>query len=231
MIQCCPNGARPLGVAAATPSALAEECAAAVAAGAEDLHVHPRAQDGTESMAPAEVARTLRAIRRRLPGIAVGVTTGAWLEPSWQDRVARVRRWSELPDHASVNWHEDGADAVALELIRRRVRVDAGIYADTEGLDRLLASSWRHRVSRVLIEIGPDCSDPLRVADDLTRRCGTLSVPLLVHGEGATAWPVLDWARSRGFDVRIGLEDVLVGRSGTPADNAALIAAASTPPS
>ncbi|WP_346540125.1 3-keto-5-aminohexanoate cleavage protein [Micromonospora sp. DPT] len=51
--------------------------------------------------------------------------------------------------------------------------------------------------------------------------------PVLLHGEGAAAWPVLAEAVRRGLDTRIGLEDTLGLPDGAPAsDNAALVAAA-----
>lgn len=53
------------------------------------------------------------------------------------------------------------------------------------------------------------------------------STSVLLHGEGTSCWPVLIEAARRGFDARIGLEDVLVLPDGSPApDNAALVRAA-----
>jgi hypothetical protein len=52
-------------------------------------------------------------------------------------------------------------------------------------------------------------------------------LPGLMHGEDSPAWGVFDAAAAAGLDVRMGLEDTLVGRSGQPAaGNAALIEAA-----
>lgn len=51
--------------------------------------------------------------------------------------------------------------------------------------------------------------------------------PVLLHGEGRSAWPVLEEAVHRGMDVRIGLEDVVwLPDGGLAADNAELVAAA-----
>lgn len=51
--------------------------------------------------------------------------------------------------------------------------------------------------------------------------------PIVQHGFGPNAWPLLEDAISRGYDVRIGLEDTLLMPDGSPAkDNAALVAAA-----
>lgn len=50
---------------------------------------------------------------------------------------------------------------------------------------------------------------------------------MLLHGEGASAWPALRLALRLGLDTRIGLEDTLELPDGTLApDNAALVAAA-----
>jgi uncharacterized protein (DUF849 family) len=52
-------------------------------------------------------------------------------------------------------------------------------------------------------------------------------VPVLLHGEDGSAWPVLRHAVRLGLDTRVGLEDTLVLPDGRPApDNAALVRAA-----
>ena len=68
--------------------------------------------------------------------VPVGVTTGAWAEPGPAARLERVRSWSMLsepPDHASVNWHEEGAEEIAAALLDRGVGVEAGIWSGTDG--------------------------------------------------------------------------------------------------
>ncbi|CAM5524102.1 3-keto-5-aminohexanoate cleavage protein OS=Streptomyces glaucescens OX=1907 GN=SGLAU_07435 PE=4 SV=1 [Streptomyces glaucescens] len=121
-----PRGAADSAVVPLTPEAMAEEAARAVAAGATDLHVHPKTPCGRDTMSARVVAATLEAIRARVP-VPVGVTTGAWAEPDPAARLARVREWTVLPDHASVNWHEPGAEEVAAALLERGVGVEAGI--------------------------------------------------------------------------------------------------------
>jgi uncharacterized protein (DUF849 family) len=70
-------------------------------------------------------------------------------------------------------------------------------------------------------------------ADDLLQlvrqapRVKAHEVPVLLHGEGTSAWPALLLAGRLGLSTRIGLEDVLVLPSGAAAaDNAALVRAA-----
>ena len=132
-----------------------------------------------------------------------------------------------LPDFASVNWHEDGADAVAQVLLDRGVGVEAGIW-HTAGLDAWVASPLRSRCLRVLVEL-PDIGDVDEVrrrASDLVSAVGRYEphVPVLLHGEGASAWPALRLAIELGLDTRIGLEDTLVLPDGRVASgNAELV--------
>ena len=107
-----PRGAADGTAVPLTPESMAQAAAEAVAAGATDIHVHPKTPCGRDSLSPRVVAATLEAIRTRV-SVPVGVTTGAWAEPDPEARLARVRGWTVLPDHASVNWHEPGADEVA----------------------------------------------------------------------------------------------------------------------
>jgi len=54
-----------------------------------------------------------------------------------------------------------------------------------------------------------------------------IHLPIVQHGFGPSAWPVLTDAVARHYDLRIGLEDTLVTPDGSPAkNNAALVAAA-----
>jgi uncharacterized protein (DUF849 family) len=83
----------------------------------------------------------------------------------------------------------------------------------------------RQRCLRVLVELPDRPYDEAR-AERLLRRVGD-SVPVLLHGEGVSAWPALRAAAGLGLDTRVGLEDVLVLPDGSPAPaNAALVGAA-----
>ncbi|MFJ9041306.1 3-keto-5-aminohexanoate cleavage protein [Streptomyces sp. NPDC102406] len=230
-IQVCLNGARGAEDGAAvplSPGAMAEEARAAVAAGASDVHVHPKSPCGQDTLAPRSVAATLAAVRDRV-AVPVGVTTGAWAEPDPGARVARIHAWTALPDHASVNWHEPGAEAVAAALLERGVGVEAGIWSGTDGAERFAASPLAPRVLRVLAEV----TDPDPVSAEGTARAllddlgGAHGRPVLLHGEEGGAWPVLRLALRLGLATRIGLEDTLVLPDGARArGNAELVTAA-----
>ncbi|MEV7449707.1 3-keto-5-aminohexanoate cleavage protein [Streptomyces nigra] len=228
MVQVCLNGSRGAGDGTAvplTPSAVAESAAAAVAAGATDVHVHPKSPCGRDSLSPGVLTPVLTALRERVR-VPVGVTTGAWAEPDPAARVARVRAWTVLPDHASVNWHEPGAEEVAAALLERGVGVEAGIWSGTDGAARFAASPLGPRVLRVLAEVtDPDPDSAVTTARALLAELGPAhGRPVLLHGEEGGAWPVLRLAGRLGLATRIGLEDTLVLPDGEGAcSNAALV--------
>jgi uncharacterized protein (DUF849 family) len=230
VLQVCLNGARTRADSPFLPVSARELAAAArgaVAAGAEDIHLHPKTRDGADSMTPAVVAETLAAVRAAVPGVPVGVTTGAWAVPNPRTRAELIRAWTVLPDHASVNWHEDGAELVAAALLQRGVGIEAGIYSHSGAADHFLASSLSGQVLRVLAEVTDvDPSTAAASALLLLDELAASDRPLLLHGEDGGAWPVLRIAVTRGFHVRIGLEDVLYLPGGCHADNAALVRAA-----
>ncbi|MEU4798785.1 3-keto-5-aminohexanoate cleavage protein [Streptomyces sp. NPDC023327] len=230
MLQVCLNGARDRSECRSLPvtaEELAAEARRAVVTGAEDIHLHPKDADGRDSLAPESVAEAVAAVRAAVPrGVRVGVTTGAWAAPDPQHRVRLIRSWSVLPDHASVNWHEEGAEEVAGVLLERGIGVEAGIYSGTEAARVFRASPLSGRVLRVLAEVtDTDPGTAAATAADLLRELGDeLMAPVLLHGEEGGAWPVLRVAAQHGLDARIGREDVLVLPDGSPAgDNAALV--------
>ncbi|MEU8528753.1 MULTISPECIES: 3-keto-5-aminohexanoate cleavage protein [Streptomyces] len=231
MIQVCLNGSRGPGDAAAvpmSPGAMAASAAAAVAAGAADVHVHPKTPCGRDTLSPRVLAQVLPAIRSAV-SVPLGVTTGAWAEPDPVRRVERVRAWTVLPDHASVNWHEPGAEELAAALLDRGVAVEAGLWSGTDGPSRFLRSPLAPHVLRVLAEVTDrDPATAVGTARALLSELGTAhGRPVLLHGEEGAAWPVLDLALASGLDTRIGLEDTLVLPDGTPArSNAELVAEA-----
>ncbi|MGV9253225.1 3-keto-5-aminohexanoate cleavage protein [Streptomyces sp. NPDC003697] len=229
MIQVCLNGARGALDGAGvplTPHAMAESAAAAVAAGAVDVHLHPKTPCGRDTLSPRVVAAVLEAVRARVR-VPVGVTTGVWAESDPAARPARVRAWTVLPDHASVNWHEPGAEELAAALLDRGVGVEAGIWSGTEGAARFAASPLGPRVLRVLAEVtDTDPATADRSARALLAGLGDAhGRPVLLHGEHGGAWPVLRLAGRLGLATRIGLEDTLLLPDGRrAASNAELVA-------
>lgn len=232
LLKAALNGARPPGAHLAlpiTPEELAAAAASSVAAGAGALHLHVRDAWGRESLAAADVARALTAVRAACPGVPVGISTGAWIEPDLERRLALIAAWSVRPDFASVNLPEPGALAVARALLAGGVALEAGL-ASAADAELLVASGLAHRCLRVLIEpVERDLAAARATVAAIVRALdgGHVEPARLLHGEDATAWPLLRDAVALSYDTRVGLEDVLLLPDGAPApDNAALVLAA-----
>ena len=231
VLQVCLNGALPRSASdhlPFTPAELAEAARAAVEAGAQDIHIHPKDPQDEDTLSPEHVGAAVQAVRAAVPGVPVGVTTGDWIDPSPRRRAELIRSWTVLPDHASVNWHEDGAELVADALLDKGVGIEAGLFSGTAGTKRFLNWPSAHRVTRVLVEITDTdpATAPAAVLTALEELSG-FDGPVLLHGEGDAAWEVLRIALARGLDTRIGLEDTLVLPGGEPATgNACLVRAA-----
>ena len=104
IVQACLNGSRTIGFHQRLPLTsedIANEGASCIAAGAGELHLHPRGASGKESLAAIDV--TVLSLRRACPGTLIGVSTGAWIENDEVHTRDCIAQWNELPDYASVN--------------------------------------------------------------------------------------------------------------------------------
>jgi uncharacterized protein (DUF849 family) len=231
VLQACLNGRRSRNDHPAvplTPEELAADARRAVAAGAAELHVHPRASGGADTTDPGAAGATVRAIRAACPRVPLGLTTGLWTTDGDAElRHAQVAAWKHLPDYVSVNLAEPGSVVLCELLAGRGVGIEAGVWNLADAhllLERGLAPL------RVLVETSDGgAEDPVAAAaeiDELLVGAG-LTAPQLHHGAGADAWEMLDVALARGRDVRIGLEDTTLMPDGSVArDNAQLVAEA-----
>jgi uncharacterized protein (DUF849 family) len=216
-----------------TPAELAADAAAAVAAGAGAIHLHPRDSSGAETLEADAVLSAVAAVRTAVPATPVGVTTGLWAaagDPA--RRMTLVARWAgaDRPDFASVNLSEPGADELAGLLTDLGIAVEAGVWS-VDDADRLAASAFGRQVLRILIEPSDlEPQDAVALAADIEAaldRHGHLAAPRLHHGEGVATWPVLRAAIAGGRDIRVGLEDTVVLEDGRPASgNRELVQAA-----
>jgi len=95
MLQACLNGGRMRDFHPALPftaSEIARDAALAVAAGARELHIHPRGPDGMETLEPDHIAETLQAVRSAVPGIPVGLSTHWRIPPGGLSRQEPIHR-------------------------------------------------------------------------------------------------------------------------------------------
>ena len=228
-VKACINGARTpdqhpdLPV---TAEQLADDALAAHRAGAMAVHMHPKTADGVDSLQPEIVAAAVAAVRHAVPGLPLGVTTGFWALPDPDERLRAVESWTELPDFASVNWHEPGSEDLAQLLLSRGLGVEVGIFHAEA------AASWAHseiaaHCMRVMIELQAD--GDVATADDLLGQvlAADSPAPVLLHGFDDSCWPLLEHAGRARVQTRIGLEDTLLLPDGSTAPgNAELVSAA-----
>jgi uncharacterized protein (DUF849 family) len=250
LIKAAINGERTRAEHTAVPVSPDEQAAAVVEclkAGANAIHLHVRStssnerlQSEKESLQAEDVARTLSAVwsaamKAQIGArkAQIGISTGAWILPDPTARLKAVATWKVLPGFASVNFNEDGAVELAQLLLSRGVDVEAGL-CDADAAEVFLKSGLAPRCIRVLLE--PQEQEMERALETVpviekVLESGAVELtrllPLLLHGTEATAWPMMDEAITRGYDVRIGLEDTLVLPNWRIArDNAELVAEA-----
>lgn len=231
MLQACLNGRRTRDEHPAVPltaADLAADARRAVDAGADELHMHPRAADGSETLDPETVAAVVTAVREACPGVPFGLTTGLWTAGGDAERRLRlVAAWEELPDYVSANVGEPGFVELCELVTQMGVRIEAGAW--TAGDAAALANSGVQCL-RVLVEPADpefrDLVEGARLIGGALLDAG-VTAGQLHHGEGRQTWAVLAAARERGHDTRIGLEDTTVLADGATArNNAELVAAA-----
>jgi len=236
MIQCALNGDYSRDDHPDVPVTLEQLVADAVAcraAGAASVHLHPRRPaDGAESLAPDVHDAVVAAIRAAVPDLEISCSTQEDIDlGDAPDRIAAIRAWTSPPDAVSLNLAEQGVIELGAALLDRGIGIEAGVFT-LDGAEALLAAPWASAIHRVLVETIYEHDD--RAAVELARaidaRVSGLGRPRLWHGDARANWAVVDAGIAAGVDVRLGLEDTLVGRDGGPApanaNQAAEIAAA-----
>ncbi len=230
LIQACLNGARPRSYHPALPLGaedIVRDARACVAAGAEALHLHPRDREGRESLSADALDAVLSGLRRALPRVPVGVSTGEWIEDDPARTVEAIAGWRLLPDFASVNFSEPAAPAIFQALRRRGVGIEAGLADETDA-ERLLSLNLAPQALRILVEIDQlDLAEAETTASAVLILTSRLRRPRLLHGFDASVWPLARRAIASRLSLRIGLEDGNLMPDGRVArDNAEMVAAA-----
>jgi uncharacterized protein (DUF849 family) len=204
-----------------TPQELAASAQECVQAGAGAIHFHVRSTDGRESLDASDVAKALGAVRSATPGIPVGISTGAWILQDARLRHEKISQWTVLPDFASVNFKEDGAVPLAEMLLARGIGVEGGL-SNVGGTEVFVASGFAPRCLRVLLEPFEQTREAaLKTLQDIEAVLDRAGVTLrcVLHGLNHTAWDLIDEAAARGYDTRVGFEDVLTLPDGKTANS------------
>jgi uncharacterized protein (DUF849 family) len=223
-VKACLNGGRKREEHPAVPLSPAELAADALAvrkAGAFAVHLHARDARGAQTMAADACDAAVGAIRAAARGLPIGLSTSQAIDPDPFARAAAVRSWRLRPDFVSVNLSELGWAGIVRAAFHAGIDVEAGLAtpADAEELAR---SPFTHQITRALVEVDGGVEEACAIAQLIPD-----GVPQLWHGYGARSWEVLTTGAAAGFDVRVGLEDVLVLPDGRIAPgNAELVAAA-----
>jgi uncharacterized protein (DUF849 family) len=211
-----------------TPEELARESLAAVAAGAEVLHLHAFDED-RESLAPAPCAAALRAVHAACPGVSVSLTTSGAIEPDPDRRIELIAGWTELPELVTANQGEEGILGLCEHLVGRGVGIEAGLLSVSDA-EAFVRAGLADRCVRILVE--PLDADPetatahAAAMEEVLLKAG-ISLEQVHHGDGIASWAVSARALTRGHGMRTGLEDTTVLPDGVlAADNADLVRAA-----
>jgi uncharacterized protein (DUF849 family) len=233
MLQACLNGARsrhdhpkvPI-----SPEDLALDALGAAAAGATEFHVHPRDAEGIETLAAEDIAAALTAIRTKVPGMPVGISTREGIRIDKSRGFDQMRQWTVLPDYVSVNLGEDDAEDIMALMIAKGIGIEAGLATAADARKFVKLATVKDCL-RVLVEIDfeKDVATALRLADEIMRILADshVALPILLHGFDETMWPLYRKSLALGVDARLGFEDGLYLPDGRiAADNRDIIASA-----
>src|SRR5437588_151725 len=152
MLQACLNGARQKIEHSAVPvtaEELSVDAVRAITAGAEELHIHPRADDGAESLEPVHVEAALKAIRSHLPDVKIGLSTREQIRPDRHRAFDQIRSWKARPDYVSVNLIEADAGDLIVLMVELGIGVEAGLWSVADA-KRFIALPTAARCLRVL---------------------------------------------------------------------------------
>ena len=230
-LQACLNGNRRktknLSVPE-TPEQLALDALSCVAAGAEAFHFHPRDEMGEETLHPDDVSKALLAVRKAVPDLPVGIGTGYWISPKGKARHKHINDWHDLPDYISLNMNEEDHRDVYDLVSAKGIGVEVGIWT-AEDVSKFIELP-KHSVTRILVEVGDQPIEDARTEAleilQLLEESNT-EFPVLLHGDGESAWPMIELAASLNLSTRAGYEDMHVLPSNIEApNNADIITAA-----
>lgn len=222
MIKIALNGARPKTESRFipnSPSEIKEDVQKLFHAGFSVFHIHIYENSGKESLATKDLSAVISSLSFISKKIKIGISTGDWIEPDLTKRINHIRSWKIIPDFASVNMVEENSIEIAEELIKKGIKVEAGL-TDPESAEKFVKSGIIKNCIRILIEPQEqNLNEALTMVEKIEAVLDDNKTKLkrLLHGFDDTAWGLINEAFKRNYDTRIGLEDTIFLPSGKKA--------------
>lgn len=220
LLQTALNGDRLHPATPRTPAEIAAEAKAAVAAGAQSVHLHPYGPDGQQTLDARVCAETIAQVRRACPAVPISLTTSADVVEDPAERLRLIAAWTVLPDLVTANQGEEGILDVCELLVSRGVGIEAGLLSLSDAR-KFVAAGIADRCVRAMVEpLDADPADAVAhaAAMETTLREAGIILEQVHHGDGIASWAVNERAIPRGHGIRTGLEDTPVlpdGRQAT----------------
>ena len=159
LLQAALNGDRVHPATPRSPEEIAAEAKAAVAAGAQSVHLHPYGHDGRQTLDAGVCAETIRRVRQACPGTTISLTTSADVVEDPAERLRLIAAWTVLPDLVTANQGEEGILEVCEVLVSRGVGIEAGLLSLGDAR-QFVAAGVAGRCVRAMVE--PLDADPSR---------------------------------------------------------------------
>jgi len=184
--------------------------------GCKVFHIHSYDKNGKESLKPDDVSNLVSLVKNISPEIQLGISSGDWIEPDFEKRKSYIAAWQIIPDFISVNMIEDNAIEISNLLISKGVLIEAGLN-EKKAAQIFAESGLREGCCRILIEPEPEIFDnAILVVNEIESILNRykIKIPRLLHGFNSVSWEMLREAKSRGYDSRIGMEDIIYLENG-----------------
>lgn len=210
-IQVAINGNRTEEIVPKTVESIVDSAVSAVRAGATSIHFHPRDNYGNETFIAEFVEAQISGLRKAFKNIPIGISTGEWIEPNIEKRLAQIDSWKILPDFVSINYDENDCAKVADLVSAKGIKIEVGLNS-LEAAIKFTNIHSKGDILRILIEpqesnldLAIDNSDKI---SKYIKDCG-IDKPFLLHGVGETCWTLVELAFVKNYETRIGFEDIL----------------------
>lgn len=156
LLQAALNGDRVHPATPHSPEEIAAEAKAAVAAGAQSVHLHPYG-DGRQTLDAGVCAETIRRVRQACPRTTISPTTSADVVEDPAERLRLIAAWTVLPDLVTANQGEEGILEVCELLLSRGVGIEAWLLS-LDDAHQFVAAGVAARCVRAMVE--PLDADP-----------------------------------------------------------------------